>query len=71
MYTHSVIILGDLNARVGNLDGINNKSYNINPDTTINQNGKELKKILNDFNNVTVINGLQYDGRSFVSNFTF
>ena len=65
-----VLVCGDLNARVGNLDKLNGLSYNMNPDTEINQHGKALLDVCKS-NLMTPINMLEYDKKSFEGGFTF
>ena len=68
--SHSVYLLGDLNSRVGDLDGLNGNKYIQNPDVFINRNGRELKKILNAYPDLMVVNGLLYKYRKFDSKYT-
>ena len=66
-----IFILGDLNSRVGNSFPPKGHSYAPNPDRDINQNGRKLIRLLNDFKPLILINGLLHDGRSMDSALTF
>ena len=65
-----VLVCGDLNARVGNLDQLNGYNYNMNPDTEINQHGKALLDVC-ESNLISPINMLNTDNNSFEGGFTF
>ena len=66
----TVYILGDLNARVGCLNS-SGQTYHRNPDSHINTNGRILKGILNQYSNITLLNGLMYKNRKFDTKFSF
>ena len=68
----TVYILGDLNSRYGDLNKCNlDPQYKTNPDTTINTNGQRLRKLLEEFPNLTLLNGLQHQNKTFDSDYTF
>ena len=58
-----LIIVGDMNTRIGNLGG----KYSVNPDHIVNEHGKKLLKIYNDDEDVKIVNGYE----NFDSKFTF
>ena len=67
-----LIVVGDLNSRVGILCKRNNRhSYIPNPDDVINTNGKKLLEICNNHKKFLVLNGLTDGIRTFDSKFTF
>ena len=54
-----IVLMGDLNTRMGELNDINeNYVYNPNPDTTINENGKHIKEILFNTTSALPLNNL-------------
>ena len=63
-----VFLIGDLNARCGDVQL--DYSYAKNPDPIVNSYGKKLTSICCN-SDMMLINGLQHNGRSFDSNFTF
>ena len=67
----SIYIVGDLNSRFGNLNLLDGQRYVINTDTFINTNGRKLVEILNQFPNITLLNGLIYQNRRFDSKMIF
>ena len=68
--SYQILILGDLNCRLGTPQDINNTTYTPNPDTTINTNGSRLKKWLHG-KDILILNGYTSGSKSFQSNFTF
>ena len=67
-----IVLVGDLNARMGELNDINeNYVYNPNPDTTINENGKHIKEILFNTTSALPLNNLNTSKRVFGGGFTF
>ena len=69
----SIYIVGDMNSRFGNMN-TNVKPqlrYKINPDTSTNQNGLKLIKILQEFPEMVLLNGLHDEYKKFDSDFTF
>ena len=67
----SIYVVGDLNSRYGDLNDISTLHYNINPDSTINQNGTKLRKILQEFPSIKLLNGLNHQMKPYDSNYTF
>ena len=65
-----VLIVGDINARIGNRFPSNNIRYKINPDTTMNAHGGKLIEILK-HQKLYVLNGIEDGSMSFDSKFTF
>ena len=63
-----IVITGDLNCRIGT-PNFNSRTYEENPDQTINSNGGKLLQWLSD-KNFTVMNGLTRNGRSYDSKYT-
>ena len=66
-----IFIIGDLNSRVGNSFPRKNFTYVPNPDPHINQNGRKLIRLLNDFTPLLLVNGLSINNLNLDSNFTF
>lgn len=66
-----VYVVGDLNSRYGDLNNFCQFQYKPNPDTTTNQNGIKLRKILKDFPNLILLNGLNHCNKTYDSNYTF
>ena len=69
-----LIIIGDLNARIGDISCRNPKiSHQKNPDTAVNANGIKLVSWLRTNDDMVVVNGANYIGKekSFDTNFTF
>ena len=67
----TLLIVGDLNSRIKNNFPYNNFQYYDIPNQIYNQNGRHLIKILNEFKELIVINGIQYKRRTMDSKFTF
>ena len=68
--SYKLIVLGDLNSRIGSLSIGQDLMYSDNPDKTVNASGSRLKKWLSG-NDMTVVNGYTAAGKQFDSNFTF
>ena len=70
--SYQLIILGDLNCRVGTPQAPHNRNYTYidNPDTTINPSGSRLNKWIVG-KNLLILNGLTSESKRFDSNFTF
>ena len=69
--TKNFLLLGDLNARIGDiLYKDPTIKHNINPDNVINSNGRQLRKWVDENDDMILINGLQRGG-NFDSKFTF
>ena len=66
-----VYIIGDMNSRFGNMNTSSHSKYITNPDTSTNQNGIKLRKLLQEFPEMILLNGLQHQYKTFDSNFTF
>ena len=67
-----VIAMGDLNARLGNLNSIiEGYSYQKNTDTTVNENGKHLANILFNTSSALPLNHLVQGSNVFDGGFTF
>ena len=68
-----LIVIGDLNSRIGNIEGKLGYGYNYvpNPDITINDNGKNLKDICSTGLDFTILNGLSDGIKTFDSKYTF
>ena len=65
-------MLGDLNARIGDISYADPIiTHCRNPDTTINSNGRNLLKWTENRDDMVLLNGLQYMEKKFDSNFTF
>ena len=62
-----------MNSRFGNMNTNVNPQlrYKINPDTSTNQNGLKLIKILQAFPEMVLLNGLHHEYKKFDSDFTF
>ena len=67
---NSLIICGDLNSRMGNLDNLNDYRYCENADTEINQHGKEILRIVKS-RSATPLNMLNINGKHFDGGITF
>ena len=69
--TSNVIVCGDLNSRMGSLNGLNGHLYQENPDSEVNQHGRRLLDICKSNNllplNMLIIN----DSNKFPGGFTF
>ena len=65
---NDIILCGDMNARLGELDEVHSFKYQSNPDTEVNQHGKKLLKICKS-NHLLPINMLEI--KSFPGDFTF
>ena len=65
-----LIILGDLNARIGIQENLCGLTYDKNPDPMINSHGNKLISIIQD-KDIIPINNLRTDQKWFDSNFTF
>ena len=69
--SYNLLIIGDLNCRIGTPSFINQTlKYNINPDTIINSHGKKLLSWVNDRPDMIILNGLKISNKTFESNFT-
>ena len=66
----NVIVCGDLNSRIGDMDTINEYSYSKNPDAFVNQHGRQLIKIFN-LGTLVPLNHLKHNGMQFGGGFTF
>ena len=67
-----LLIVGDLNCRYGNIKYKDPKiSHLMNPDIIINENGRKLRKLIEENEDIILVNGLVCNGRIFVSHFTF
>ena len=66
----NVIVCGDLNSRLGNIDGLNGLSYTSNPDTEVNQHGRKMLDICK-CNKLVPLNMLIKDTVNFDGDFTF
>ena len=69
--TYEVIIVGDLNARVGNRFQRDMMSYEPNPDVNTNQHGHILTTILTSCETMQVVNGAANGEKSYDSKFTY
>ena len=67
----TIIIIGDLNARISNEFPSKGFMYQSNPDKTKNFSGKILNDILMEYNDILLINGLRTQNKYFDSKFTF
>ena len=65
-----VVLCGDFNARVGNLEELNGLTYSNNPDTEINEHGKSLVDLCKS-NNMIPLNMLKVGNKAFVGGYTF
>ena len=69
-----IVLLGDLNARLGDLNKVVNCSggitYTLNPDTTVNTHGKEIISLCNGYN-LLPVNHLKIGNLVCDGNFTF
>ena len=70
-YSKQLFIFGDLNARISNNFPNNGYTYLENPDRSYNQSGRMLVKILNEFKDLVIINGMCYKDQIMDSRFTF
>ena len=68
--SYQILILGDLNCRLGTPQNNNNIKYIPNPDTATNANGLRLKKWIHG-KDIFILNGYTSDSKFFHSNFTF
>lgn len=63
---NGLIICGDLNSRIGNMNNLNDYNYQENPDAVINQHGNEMLRIVKSGCviplNLLNVNGTNYDG---------
>ena len=70
--TYEVIMVGDLNARIGDkFPRRNNIVYKSNPDQTVNTHGQKLNNILCYCESMRLVNGANVDERIHDSHFTF
>ena len=69
--SHRLVIVGDLNSRVANMFPTRGYKYKNNPDTIVNTNGQKLLKIVKNYENIILINGLTYNDKDFDSKMTF
>ena len=67
---NGLLLCGDLNSRIGNLINLNGHSYSKNPDTFVNQHGKQLLEII-DSHNLLPLNRLENNGNQFEGGITF
>ena len=67
---NGLIICGDLNSRMGNINNLNDYNYSENPDTEINQHGNEMLRIVKS-GCVIPLNLLQFNGLNFDGGLTF
>ena len=67
----TIIIIGDLNARMANDFSSKGITYQSYPDENKNPNCKTLKEIIDEYDDILLINGLQLQNKSFDSKFTF
>ena len=66
-----IIIIGDLNARMANEFQPKGFVYQNNPDENKNSNGKILKDIISEYDDILLINGLKTGNKYFDYKFTF
>ena len=59
--SRSIYLVGDLNSRVYNSFPYNGYRYKTNPDATVNQNGRSLIKLLEEYDQMNVVNGMIKD----------
>ena len=71
VFFKELFIFGNMNSRVNNSFPHNGFQYSENPDNFCNQNGRHLIKILNEYKNLLIVNGICYKNRIMDSNFTF
>ena len=64
-------IVGDLNSRMGDWEYAEGYYYKTNPDKIVNQNGRRLKQIINNFPDFVLLNGLIDVNKKIDSKFTF
>ena len=70
MQHKTIYIMGDLNCRYGDMN-TQHLSYKPNPDPTINPNGQKLRNLLAETPNLTILNGLIHQNKTFDSKHTF
>ena len=69
--TH-LLVIGDMNARLGTMSYKNHLiKHVVNPDTTINCNGRNLTKWVEDNNDMILVNGFIHEKGAFDSQFTY
>ena len=66
----TILVVGDINARIANRFPTKGINYKMNPDTVINAHGGRLMNILKE-HDILVINGIDDRNKSFDSKFTF
>ena len=66
-----LIIIGDLNARMANTVCCKGFDYEYNLDNILNQNGRNVRSIVDQYEDVFLVNGLQYKNRTFDGNLTY
>ena len=67
-----IIAIGDLNARLGNLNSINEQyQYDASVDSGTNENGRHLSQILFNTSNAIPLNHLQHGAHRYKGEFTF
>ena len=66
---NGLIICGDLNSRLGNINNLNDYSYRENPDTTVNQHGNEILRLVR--SGCIPLNLLKFNGTNFDGGLTF
>ena len=68
----TMYLVGDLNARIGDFSALSTSlEYKVNPDNGSNQNGRKIKDMILQLDNMFVVNGLKDQERIFESKCTF
>ena len=67
---HGLVICGDINSRMGDLNSINDHNYDANPDKITNQHGKDIIRMAQT-GGVVPLNLLNMNGKHFDGGFTF
>ena len=66
-----VIIIGDMNARMANTFCYEGYDYEYNIDNVVNQNGRNLRNIVDQYGDVFLVNGLRHKNRIFDGKLTY
>ena len=67
-----LIVVGDLNCRYGDIHYKDTQiSYQRNPDSTINENGRMLRKLIEENEGIIILSGLIFNGHIFRTGSTF